>query len=142
MQSDLSKLTPRTPPNETSDREQTRQHGLNTENSRGSSFLRSGVSLGEPLRSTLTAGLAASTAATHGEIIDQHQRLNPRLSPPRHKKPPSDRVSEHEKALSYTPRRRNEGPRFVVIPRKMAKSPDEINIIDFPNGVVYLHSSL
>lgn len=133
MQSDLSKLTPKTLPKESSDLEQTRQHGLNTQNEYSSGFLHSGAILDKPSCSPLTTGSAAIMAANPGDFIDEQQRLSPKLSP---SQLPVDRISEHEKALAYTPRRRNEGPKFVVIPGTMAKTKGEINITDFPNGEI------
>lgn len=135
MQPDPSKLTPKDTPKEFTDYGQTRQYGLNTQNEHGSSYLHSGAILGEASRPTIT-GSAAITAANHGDGDGPPQWMSPTSAPRHDKEFPIDRISEHENALAYTPRKRNEGPRFLITPGNMAKPRGKITITDLPNGMI------
>lgn len=54
--------------------------------------------------------------------------------PRRHAGSPVDRISEHEKALTRSTRKRRGGPDFDVVQRPRKPDSSGVEISDFPNG--------
>lgn len=49
---------------------------------------------------------------------------------------PVDRIIEHENAVNYSPRRRNEGPGFTVVKGGKKLGNGQVALGDFPNGLL------
>lgn len=49
---------------------------------------------------------------------------------------PVDRIIEHENAVNYSPRRRNDGPGFTVVKGGRKLGNGQVALGDFPNGLL------
>lgn len=87
----------------------------------------------EPRRFATDSASSTSSGSDFDEALEYPLR---RLSPPSrpHTRSPVERVEEHEKASTKSPKRRNEGPAFTVVPKDKKSTYDRIAIADFPNG--------
>ncbi len=77
---------------------------------------------------------AASPYVTSND--ETSERTNRRLKSTAPRTPsPVDRIIEHEKAVNYSPRRRNEGPSFTVVKGGKKLGNGQVALADFPNGL-------
>ncbi len=83
-------------------------------------------------RSASNAGLLSSS----GGSDEGSERPLRRLSPPSrpHTRSPVDRIAEHERALPYMQKKKNQGPSFTVIQGGKKSGTCQFGIADFPNG--------
>lgn len=116
------------------DQNQSRQHGLH-EHDLPPRQLRTEEGRSNPRR---TAGSQRSSATSAAGSDDAGERPLRRLSPPsKHKSAsPVDRISDHERASAYLPRKRKEGRVFTVVQRKKNASSGQVDLVDFPNGLL------
>lgn len=121
-------------PDVTRNQPQPIQHGLNQQADSARSDLPRGESGGEKHRSIHHAATTAAAPAVHSSPI--HEPPVSRLSSasPPHSRSPVDRIAEHEKATSYSPRKKQDGPSFTVVQRSRKFGSTQCFITDFPNG--------
>lgn len=83
-----------------------------------------------------SASNTSSSASSVGSSGDARERPLRRLSPLSRQKngSPVDRIIEHEKDLTYLPKKRVEGRTFTVVQRVKNLGSAQVAIGDFPNG--------
>lgn len=109
------------------------QHGFHESDVHPSPQLRAGEGRAKPRRPASNTSPSASSA---GSSDDARERPLRRLSPPSRQKSrsPVDRIIEHEKDLTYLPKKRAEERTFTVVQRGKNLSSAQVAIGDFPNG--------
>lgn len=117
------------------------QHGFHKSDEHVSSLLHAGQGETKPRRSASNTSSSASSAASSDDARERSLR---RLSRPSRQKSgsPVDRIIEHEKDLTYLPKKRIEGRTFTVVQRGKTLGSAQVVIGDFPNGSHSTCSSL
>ena len=117
-------------PQSSQENTQDSQYGSHNSDEQLSRQLHAGQGEAKPRRS---ASITSSSASSAASSDDPRERSLRRLSRPSRQKSesPVDRIIEHEKHLTYVPKKRIEGRTFTVVQRgKILSSAIE----DFPNG--------
>ena len=91
---------------------------------------RSGGGRGEPWRLAGRDEAASAPAASSPPPFDSSIARLRSVSPPS----PGERVAEHERATTYSAKKKNEGPTFTVVHRRKRSASGRCTITDFPNG--------
>ena len=109
------------------------QHGFHDSDEHLSRQLHAGEGRAKSWRSASNTSPSASSVESSDDARERPLR---RLSPPsRHKSgSPVDRIVEHEKDLTYLPKKRSEGRTFTVVQRGKNFGSFQVAIEDFPNG--------
>lgn len=109
------------------------QHGIHDSDEQPSRQLHAGEGRAKPRR---CASNTSSSASSAGSSDDARERPLRRLSPPSRQKSgsPVDRIIEHEKDLTYLPRKRSERRIFTVVQKGKYLGSSRVAIVDFPNG--------
>lgn len=135
MQPEPTRLTQKSSSSNSSpDPNQPNHHGRHEHDQHALGDLLSGESGGEDHSSAHRPATTAARPAVRGSPVSEPSatRLNS-VSPP-HSRSPVSRISEHEKASSYLPRKKHNGPSFTVVQRRRIPGPGNCTITDFPNG--------
>lgn len=111
------------------------QHGFHDSDVHPSPQLPAGEGRAKPRRSASNTSPSASSA---GSSDDARERPLRRLSPPSRQKSgsPVDRIIEHEKDLTYLPKKRAEERTFTIVQRGKNLGSAQVAIGDFPNEVL------
>ncbi len=109
-------------------------HGRHEHNQHALGDLPSGESGGEDRGSAHPPATTAARPAVRGSPVSEPSdaRLNS-VSPP-HSRSPVSRISDHERASSYSPKKKHGGPSFTVVQRRRIPGSEHCTITDFPNG--------
>ena len=110
-------------------------HGLDYSRERPSRPLRPGEGGRETSTSAKHAGATSPPVASDGNASESAVRRLNSTSP--RTPSPVDRIIEHERAVSYSPKRRNEGPRFTVVKGGKKSSNGQVALAEFPNGLQF-----
>lgn len=135
MQPEPTRLTQKSSsPNASPDPSQLSHHGRQEHDQHALGDLPSGESGSEDSSSAHRPGRTAAPPALRGSPVPEPSpaRLSS-VSPP-HSRSPVSRISDHEKASSYIPRKKHSGPSFTVVQRRRVSGPEHCTITEFPNG--------
>ena len=135
MQPELTLSTQRnSPPTASPAQDQSNHHGRHQQDHYASEHLLPGESGGEERRSTHWPASTAAASATRGHSVSDSTVTRLSSASPPQSRSPVDRISEHENATSYTPRKKHDGPSFTVVQRIRKAGSNQCVITDFPNG--------
>ena len=134
MQPEPTKVTQKSSSlNHPQDASTTSHHGLPELDPHASGSLHTGTSEGEYRRAAAEPESASAGAATTPPPTEPSIARLRSVSPPQPRSP-GERIAEHERASTYSSKKRHEGPAFTVVHRQKASSPGQISIMNFPNG--------
>lgn len=134
MQSDLNEVTQNTPLNQNiHDTHLHSHHGLDRSRHQPAHQLQAGEGRENNRRSgSITSSSSFSSRSSDDSLGGSSRGLR--------KRSPVDRIADHEKASSYLPKIRSQGPAFAVIQRGRNATIGQLALADFPNGWLRLSS--
>lgn len=109
-------------------------HGRHEQDKHALGDLPSGESGGEDHSSAHRLATTAARPAVRGSLASEPSAARLNSASPPHSRSPVSRISEHEKASSYMPRKKHGGPSFTVVQRRRTPEHEHCTITDFPNG--------
>ncbi len=134
MQSDSNEVTQNTPLNQNTHHSHLNSHhGLDHSDEQPTPQFRAGQERARNSRSTSITSSSTSSSRGSDDSLERSLRGLRKNSP-------VDRIAEHEKASSYLPKRRNQGPAFAVIQRGRNATTGQVALADFPNGSLFTFS--
>ncbi len=130
MQPEPTDLSQKTSLNQNSpDNNLKSQHGLDRSDSHLPRQLRAGEGRSIPRRSASNSSSATSSSTGSDQSLAGPLRGLRKSSP-------VDRIAEHEKALRYSLRKKDQRPGFAVVQRGRNATTGQVVLADFPNGVL------
>lgn len=134
MQPEPTQVTQRSSsPHRSPDESTTSHHGLQQRDHRALGSSHCVEHEGEHGRPALRDKTAAVHTAGSPPSTDNSIARLRSVSPPQPRSP-GERIAEHERASTYSTKKRNEGPGFTVIHRGKKSGTGQCTITDFPNG--------
>lgn len=115
------------------DASSTSNHGHHGQEPHASGSLPSGASGGDRWQSPDKTQAASGCVARGPSPGDPSIARLRSVSPPQPRSP-GERIAEHERASTYSIKKRHEGPAFTVVHRRKMSSSGQCSITDFPNG--------
>ena len=135
MQPELTQSTQRSSsPTVSPGHNQSDHHGRHQQDHRASEHLPSGDSGREEHRSAHRPATKAAARAARGPEVSDPSVTRLSSASPSQSRSPVDRISEHENATSYTPKKKHGGPSFTVVQKIRNAGSKQCVVTDFPNG--------